>query len=80
MPQVGQRSLGHQSTLVDDNDIVGELFHLAEQVAGYEHRVAFRCPRPQQIPQKPDSLRIQAVAGLIENEHLRVAQQRGGKS
>ncbi len=50
LPHFGQRPLGHQSALVDDVDIVGELFHFAEQMAGHEHRVAVRRPGPQQIP------------------------------
>ena len=80
MPHLGQRSLGDQSALVDDDDIVGELFHLAEEMAGDEYRVSGRGPRPQQIAQSANSLRVQAIPWLIEHEHRWVAQQRTGES
>ena len=57
----------------DDDDVVGELFHLAEEMAGHEHRVARRRARSQQIPQGEDALWVQAVARLVEHEHGRVA-------
>ena len=41
LSQFVKRAAGDQPALVDDDDIVGELFDLVEEMAGDEHRVAF---------------------------------------
>ena len=70
LPQLGQRPLRNQSALIDDDNVVGQLLHLAEEVAGHQHGVALRRPRPEQSAQRPDSLRIKAGTGLIENQNI----------
>ena len=36
--------------------------------------------RAEEVPKPADALRIEAVGRLVENEHLRVAEQRGSES
>ena len=58
--------------------VVGELLHLAEQVAGDQHRAALGGERLEQVAHPADALRVEPVGRLVEDQHPRVADQRGG--
>ena len=63
---------------VDDHDLVGELCDLRENVAGDENRAAAPGEGAQEVAQPADSFRIEPVRRLVEDEQLRVAEQRAG--
>ena len=72
-----QRRLRDRAAAVDDDDVVGGLRDLGQHVAGDEHRAALGGERAQEVAQPADALRVEAVRGLVEHEHARVAEQRG---
>ena len=76
----GQRGLGHGPAVVDDDDVVGGLGDLGEDVAGDQDGPPFGGQAAEQVAQPPDALRIQAVGGLVEDQHGRVAEQGGGQA
>ena len=62
----------------DDDQVVGGLGHLAHQVRGHEHRPALGGQRLQQVADPADAVGIQAVDRLVQDDGLRVAEQRRG--
>ena len=62
----------------DDDQVVGGQRHLAHQVRGHEHRPALGGQRLQQVADPEDALRVEAVDRLVEDQGLRVAEQRRG--
>ena len=73
------RALVDELAAVDHHDVVDRLRHLGQHVAGDEHRAALGGHAAQEVAQPADALRIEAVGGLVEDQHLRVAEQRGGE-
>ena len=67
----------HQAP-ADHDQVVGGVLELAHQVAGHQHRPALRGQRPQEAAHPHDALRVHAVERLVEHQHRRVAEQRGG--
>ena len=61
----------------DDDEAFGGQGHLGDQVAGDEDGPALGGQRLHQVPDPADSLRVQAVDRLVEDEDRRVAEQRG---
>ena len=61
--------------MVDDHDLVHGLSDLREDVARNENGAAFGRLRAEQVTEPPDALRIEPVGRLVEDEHLRVAEQ-----
>ena len=72
-----QRAAGPERAVRDHHHVVHALGHLGEQVAGHEHRAAPRGLGAEQVAHPADAGRVEPVGGLVENEHLGVAQQRG---
>ena len=64
---------------VDDDEVVHALLDLGEQVAADQHRAPLPGEPAQELAQPGDALGIEAVRGLVEDEHPRVAEQRGGQ-
>ena len=52
--------------------------HLAHQMGGDEDRAAFRRQALQEIADPVDAFRVEPVHGLVEEERLRVPEQRRG--
>ena len=69
-----------QPAVGDDHDVVDGLLDLREVVAGDEHGAAASGVVAQEVAQPADALRVEPVGGLVENEDLRVAEQRGGQA
>ena len=69
----------HEPAAVEDHDPVGDLLHLVELVAGHEHGAALVGEVAQEAAQPADAVRVQAVGRLVQDEHARVAEQRGGQ-
>jgi hypothetical protein len=62
----------------DHHQPLGGQRHLADQVAGHEHRAALRGQRLQQVADPANPLGIQPVHRLVQQQHRRIAQQRRG--
>ncbi len=75
--ELGDAHVGHQLAAADHDQMVGGEGHLAHQVAGDEDRTALGRQHPHQIPDPEDALRVETVDRLVEEQHLRVAQQGG---
>ncbi len=60
----------------DHDQVVRRQRHLAHEVAGDEDRPALRGQLLHQVPHPEDALGVQAVDGLVEEQHLRVAEER----
>ncbi len=48
-------------------------------MAGDEHRLAFAGEAAHEVAQPAHALRIEAVGGFVENQELRVPEQRAGE-
>ena len=77
--ELGQRGLGDRAPARDHDDLVGGLGDLGQHVAGDEHGAALGGERAQEVAQPADALRVEAVGGLVEHQHARVAEQGGGE-
>ena len=75
--QGGQRASGDQTAVVDDDDLVGQVLDLGEQVAGDEDGAAGCGTFAQQVTQPADALGVEPVAGFVEHQDGWVAEQRG---
>jgi hypothetical protein len=73
---LGKRRMRDQPPAVDDHDPVCELSHLGEDVAGDEDGPALLDEVAQKAAQPADALRVEAVGRLVEEQHVRVAEQR----
>jgi hypothetical protein len=78
--ELGEGPLGDEPTLVDDNDIVGEVFDFGEEMARYEHRPATRCVVAKPIAKRPDALGVEAVPRFVEDKNLWFAEQSTSQS
>ncbi|EOY50370.1 hypothetical protein SLI_5662 [Streptomyces lividans 1326] len=76
--EIRHAHVGHQLAAPDDDQVVGGQRHLAHQVRGDEDGAAFRGERLHQVAHPVDALRVEAVDRLVEEQHLGVAEQRGG--
>ena len=71
-------ALGDDPALPDQDQVVGDLLHLVEQVGGEEHGAAACGVLPQQAAHPVDAGRVEAVGRLVEDQDARVAEQRVG--
>ena len=70
--------VGDDPAAADDHQMVGGVLQLAHQVAGHQHRTALVGQRPQEAAHPHDALGVHAVERLVQHQHRRVAEQRGG--
>ncbi|VFA81503.1 Uncharacterised protein [Gordonia paraffinivorans] len=75
--QFGLGALGDDPAASDDDDVVGDDLDLVEQMRRQQHCAAAIGVVPQQGSHPVDARRVEAVGRLVEDEDLRVAQQRG---
>ena len=78
--QVGQRGLGDEPSAGDDDDVVDGLGHFGQEVARHQHGAALVGVGTEELAQPVDALGVEAVGGLVEDEHLGFAQQGGGQT
>src|SRR5690606_39806082 len=64
---------------LDNHDVVDGLLNFGEQVAGDEDGAPFVGERAEEAAQPADTVRVEAVDGLVEDEELRVGQQSAGE-
>ena len=69
--------VGDDPPAVDDDEPVDRRLHLAEQVAGQQHRATAGGEVLQEVAHPADALGVHAVGRLVEDQHLGVAEQRG---
>ena len=65
---------------MDDHDLVDGLRNLREHVTRDQDRPPLARERAEEIAEPADALRIEAVCGLIEHEHLGIAQESRGEA
>jgi hypothetical protein len=78
--QTIQRRLRDRAAVADDDDVVDRLRDLREHVARYGDRASLVGERAEEVAQPTDALRVEAVRGLVEHEHMRIADARSACS
>ena len=78
LDELGRGHVGDQPAAADDDQVVGGQRHLAHQVAGHEDGAALGGQRLEELADPVDAFGVQAVDRLVEHQHRRVAEQRGG--
>ncbi|MCF0087411.1 hypothetical protein B0E37_02474 [Streptomyces sp. MH192] len=76
--EVPHAHVGEELPAADDDEVVGGERHLAHQVGGDEDRTALRREGLHQVPHPEDAFGVEAVDRLVEEQHLGVAEERGG--
>ncbi|HEY2936782.1 MAG TPA: hypothetical protein VGJ25_09280 [Gaiellaceae bacterium] len=72
------RALDHDAALVDDRDRVAGLLDLVEQVGGEDDRAPFLDEPADHEAELLHAGRVQPVHRLVEDQQLRIAEQRPG--
>ena len=78
--EVADRGLGQDAALADDDDLLDRLRDLGEHVAREQHRAAGCCEVAQRVPEPADAVGVEPVGRLVEDEDLRLAEQRAGQA
>ena len=69
-------ALGDDPAMADQDHLVGDQLDLVEQVAGQQHRAAAVGVALEQPAHPADTGRVEAVGGLVQDEHRGVSQER----
>src|SRR5215211_2122105 len=75
---LGDGAFGEEAPVADHGYPVAQLLDLGEEVAGEEDRQAFLVEAADERAHVAHPARIQAVRRLVEDQDLRLPQQRGG--
>ena len=78
--QLGAGALRLDPSAADDHHPVGDRLDLGQQVRGEQHGAAAVGEAAQQPAHPAHALRIEPVGGLVEDQHLGVAEQRVGEA
>src|SRR6202158_1395564 len=73
--QLGEGALGQQPAVVDDPDVIAELFDFAHDMRGENHRLAAIAAFPDETDDRARGHYVQAHGGLIENHHRGIVYQ-----
>ena len=73
------RALGDDAAVVDDRDPVGEAVGLVEVLRRQQHGRAAGDERPRWLPEPEPAARVEAGGRLVEEEHRRAGDERGGE-
>ncbi|EMY33032.1 phenol hydroxylase [Arthrobacter crystallopoietes BAB-32] len=76
--QRGGRAFGHDPALVHDDQPVAELLGLVHVVRGEHQRDALLLESEEPVPEDVPRLRVQAGGGLVQQQDLRLVDQRAG--
>ena len=74
--QLGQGGREHEPPVTDDEHPVDGLGDLREDVTGDEHGAALCGQAAQEVTQPANALGVEPVGRLVEDQQLRVAEQR----
>src|SRR5829696_8181003 len=77
--ELRQRGVGDESAAGQDHDLVNGLGHLGQQMARDEHRASRRGVGAQELAQPADAFGVEAVGGLVQDEDVGIAEERGGE-
>ena len=75
--QLGLAALGDDRAVADHDDVVGDDLDLVQQVRGQQHGAAVVGEAAEQVAHPADAGRVEAVGGLVEDQHLRVPDEGG---
>lgn len=78
LDQLFGRCLGYQFSASYEDQLVGDLLHFAHQVAGDEDGSTVGRTGFHQLADPGDAFSIKAVHRFVQDEDLRVSEQRGG--
>ena len=78
--QFGAGALGLDPSVADDDHSVGDGLDLGQQVRGEQDGAAAVGEVAQQPPHPAHPFGVEAVGGLVEDQDLRVAEQRVGEA
>jgi hypothetical protein len=70
MSQVIGCASGHDASVVEDGDAIGQFVALFEVLRGEEDRAALGAPRTHFVPQRPSALGVGDGGRFIEKQHL----------
>ena len=70
----------YEPSLADDHDMSGGGGHLAHQMARDQDGAALPGEVDHEVADPHDPVRVQPVDGFVEDQHLRVAEQRSGEA
>src|SRR5262245_26038089 len=73
-----EAAVGEEDALVDDEEPVRDVGHLGDDVAREDDR-APGLQAPQEVPEGDDLERVEAVRRLVEDDDLRVVDERAGE-
>jgi hypothetical protein len=76
--QLRDAGVGDHQAPAGHNQVVRSVLELAHQVTGHQDRPALARQRLQEAAHPHDALRVHPVERLVEHQHRRVAEQRGG--
>ena len=68
--------LASMTPLADHDQLIGQDGHLLQQVARHEDGATLARQMLQQMPQPGDAGRVETVARFVEDQHVRIAEQR----
>ncbi len=77
--QIARRAIGHDPSLVDDEDAVARGLHLGQDVGAEDDRLG-PAHFLDQLPDLHDLVGVQSGRGLIEDEHLGIVDHRLGQA
>ena len=76
LEQARGRALGDDAAAVHDGDLVAQEVGLFHVMGRQQHRAAFRLDGADQVPEVVAGLRIEAGGRLVQEQHLRVVDER----
>ena len=65
------RAVGHDSSLIEHRDVVGEFVGLFKLLGGEQHCRALRDQIAHDVPHGVAAARVESRRGLIEEDHAR---------
>ena len=79
LAQVFQRAATDQPAVLDDADPARQLLGNVEGMRGQKHGHALVGLAAQEVLEQADAARVQSDGWLIDDEHARLVDERGGK-
>ena len=74
--ELARRPLGHDLRLVHDNEVVAQLLRLVHVVGRDDERRAAPLQLVEPLPKQVARLRVQAGGGLVEDDEVRLVDER----
>ncbi len=78
LQELGLAALGDDPAVADHDQVVGDHLDLVQQVRREQHGAALVGVVAEEVAHPADAGRVEAVGRLVEDQDLRLADQRGG--